>query len=906
MTRSARRVDAAVAAVADGRAVDWERLEADASPDERALLRQLRALGSARPQTPDVTTSRTAEDVAADWFLGFIVAVAAVQVVAAAVAGIVAVSRGAAVGAAPVAYPGVPLAFGAGAALLLWSGRSDRAARALGGFFLLVASAFAGSRTAGIVAAAHGAGALVPRWLLTLPLDAFLPVFLLSFVVAFARLPAFVRPQAMAERLLQVSWFVGLGLFAANLVHQWMPSQHGPMLEWFDRARPMSGAYWPAVCGLSLAACALAAWKARRVLGEEGVRAATLLAAVAAGATPLALTTVLLGVGGRVGGWVLQDKAGLGVVVYGGLLTIPLSTAVVVLSRRVFNLRWALSRAGAWRAARSVPPLVALCAAGLVASLLYASRADTLAQLFSRPLAPAIASLAVVGVSMALVYGRWAVFVSARILGERRDLSASLVALSVAAAESGDAQAPGLALIAEVERSLRAEHADVLIRDVRSGDCAPLVGTRYRPPAASSVLLESLRLAHDPVSLDLDRPRAITRWLPEDDRQWVLDTGCRLLVPLTAAEGELLGLLALGPKRSGTPYTRADRRFLMRLAMASARLLEARPGPEAAVDGVAEGRVRDSRGPEAFECQGCGLVAAVGGRCACGGQRVVSALPAVLAGKFQIEQRVGRGGMGIVYRGVDLDLHRPVAVKTLPRTSAQAAGRLRREARAMAALVHPNLAAIYSLETWRGLPLLVVEYMPGGTLAERLNRGGLSPASVVAIGRALASALVTMHASGILHRDVKPGNIGLLRDGTPKLLDFGLAHVLGERALRPGKPSRGLGDRPATMNRMGTAAYLPPEGLRPGDEGPSRDLWALALVLYEALAGVNPRRRGTGSGRHSPRSGPIPDVRTFVPECPAPLAAFLASCLSADPRRRPQTARRLLDGLNAVDLGPRG
>ena len=901
MTSSAGPVEAAVAALADGRAVDWDRLELDASPDERALIRQLRTLGGARPPTSEAPTSRKAERLPEDWLSGPIVAAAAVQLFA---AGVAAVSRGAAVGAAPLVYPGVPLAFGAGAALLLRAGGSDRAAGALGAFFLLVASAFAGSRTAGILAAALGAGAVPARWLLGLPLDAFLPAFLLGFVVAFARLPAFVPPQAIAERLVPVAWLAGLGLFAANLVPQGWGSAARPVLEWLDRGRPIDGAYWPAVCGLSLAACALAAWKAGRLLGEDRIRAASLLAAVAAGAAPLALTTVLLGAGGGLRSWVLEHRAGLSVVVYGGLLTIPPSTAIVVLSRRVFGLRKAFGRASAWWVARSLPALVALGAAGTAATFLFTHRADPLVQLCSRPLAPAIGLLGVVGASTVFWAPRWADFVRERILGERLDAHASVVALSVAAAESGDAQAPWLALVGEVEHALSVENADVLLRDVRSGICAPVVGTRYRPPAVSSILVESLRLAPEPVSLDLDRPSAVAPWLSEADRQWLLDSSCRLLVPIPDAAGDLLAILALGRKRSGTPYTGADRRFLWRVASAAARLFETTARVEPAGPGGAGERGRNLPGPEAFECPDCGLMAGAAGPCACGGVRGGSPLPLVLAGKFRIERRIGRGGMGIVYRAIDMSLDRPVAVKTLPPASARSAGRLRREARAMAALVHPNLAAIYSLETWRGLPLLVVEYLPGGTLADLLAGGPVSPARAVAMGKALASALDTMHASGILHRDVKPGNIGLLRDLTPKLLDFGLAHLLGERAAAAAKASPGT--RPETLDPMGTAAYLPPEGVRAAADGPSRDLWALALVLYEAVSGVNPRRRGAGGSRHRPAPGEIPDLRRLAPACPAPLAEFLAGCLSADPRRRPQTARRFLESLHAVDLDPRG
>src|SRR4029453_5469271 len=131
--------------------------------------------------------------------------------------------------------------------------------------------------------------------------------------------------------------------------------------------------------------------------------------------------------------------------------------------------------------------------------------------------------------------------------------------------------------------------------------------------------------------------------------------------------------------------------------------------------------------------------------------------------------------MGVVYVARDPALGRDVALKTLPAHRGDAIGRLRDEARAMAALNHPALATLYGVELWRGTPVLVVEYMTGGTLAARLATGPMSLAEIVALGVCIADALIYMHARGVLHRDVKPGNIGMTADGTVKLLDFGLS-----------------------------------------------------------------------------------------------------------------------------------
>ena len=141
--------------------------------------------------------------------------------------------------------------------------------------------------------------------------------------------------------------------------------------------------------------------------------------------------------------------------------------------------------------------------------------------------------------------------------------------------------------------------------------------------------------------------------------------------------------------------------------------------------------------------------------------------------------------MGVVYKGHDLTLDRVVALKTLPRLSAGEAAQLRREARAMASVEHPHLAHIYGAEAWRGAPVLVLEHLPGGTLADRVTAGAIPIAHVVTAGRAIAQALRHLHGLGMLHRDVKPSNIGYAAGDVPKLMDFGLAKLTAAQMVSP-------------------------------------------------------------------------------------------------------------------------
>jgi serine/threonine protein kinase len=222
-------------------------------------------------------------------------------------------------------------------------------------------------------------------------------------------------------------------------------------------------------------------------------------------------------------------------------------------------------------------------------------------------------------------------------------------------------------------------------------------------------------------------------------------------------------------------------------------------------------------------------------------------LPAVLLGKFNVRKVLGRGGMGVVYLGEDIALGRGVAIKTLPRVSLEQVRRLRGEARAMAAVTHPNLAVIYGAETWRGTPLLIVEYLAGGTLADRLRKQPMALEEVVALGVALSAALERMHRMGMLHRDVKPSNVGYADDGTPKLLDFGLARLLGRSSgdTQPGVSAltptlTDLVGASAYTHLSGTPLYLSPEAVSGAAPDVSVDLWSLTVMLFEALTGICP------------------------------------------------------------------
>jgi serine/threonine protein kinase len=286
-----------------------------------------------------------------------------------------------------------------------------------------------------------------------------------------------------------------------------------------------------------------------------------------------------------------------------------------------------------------------------------------------------------------------------------------------------------------------------------------------------------------------------------------------------------------------------------------------------------------------------------------------ASLPEVLSGKFRVTKRLGAGGMGVVYRATDLTLGREVALKTLPRLTSTAADRLTREAQSMARVAHPTLATIHGVETWCGSPVLVIELLEGGTLAERLRRGPLAADEAVFITSQILRCLAHLHAQGLVHRDIKPGNVGFTAGGQVKLLDFGLAAALDE----PSRPTAEMAttghagvlpwaEESRSADVAGTPLYLPPEAFAGGRPSPSFDLWAAAVVLYEAIAGRHPLHAdGSLTGVLSAvRRSQIPDLLSVRPECQPCLAALLRRALSSREAERPSSAGGFLQELAAI------
>ena len=257
---------------------------------------------------------------------------------------------------------------------------------------------------------------------------------------------------------------------------------------------------------------------------------------------------------------------------------------------------------------------------------------------------------------------------------------------------------------------------------------------------------------------------------------------------------------------------------------------------------------------------------------------------------YEITRHIGSGGMGDVYQATDTKLGRSVAIKFLPEAfsnDTERIARFQREARVLASLNHPNIAAIYGVEEIESRHFLVMELVSGETLGERIKRGGISVEVALPIARQIAEALEAAHEHGIIHRDIKPANIIVAADGRVKVLDFGLA-----KELETDRSNIGLPNSPTKVTvaasgvLLGTAPYMSPEQARGLMLDKRTDIWSLGCVLYEMLAGRPAFKGATISDVIASVLSREPDWELLPRSMPFETQRLLQRCLDKDPRRR--------------------
>lgn len=904
-------VESLAGALADGATIDWSAAGA-AAGSQAEVIRQLRAVAQLRVGQQERVAGRSQLErtVTTVYITGVVLAALKVMLALAAV---------------PIALTGVsgPLrlfafnlvVFGVGGLLLIGGGMRDRRVQLLGAFYVIIASAFA----APFYRWVSDPFVLVADVLERCTTESFFAAGLGLFAWAFPREP---RQPGLRRLVGALAVFgVGLGwvlllmsLLAALPVWSDESSTVGPLLRAFDREAPESW-YWPSLAVTSLAAIGVGALKLRADTDDGRARARRFVGVLALGFAPLFLAVVATPFVPA-----LRDPSRrqlLDIVVYLGLASIVPTTAYAVAVRRVMTLEFVVRATLQYALARYAIWAAILAPVSYLALDVFLHRALTVLQYVDTRepgLLMAVSGAGLVALTfrphLARAVDRW-------FLREPLDAAGAMAGLELDLRTRETLREVAQRLAAHLTSAVHAGHAEVWLV---AEDGETLVAASGDGPAlrVDGVLASLVQSTGQPLQLD---PNAgVARLLPDDDQEWLSDVDARVVAPLLGASGTLLGMAVLGDSQNGLPYTPAHAALITSMCGHAALQLEnraLRQGRPAADDAAATRSAGvDWHDEPAAWCATCGAVAsAETRRCRCGGVTRPADLPLFVHAKFRLQRQLGAGGAGVVYLATDLALDRQVAIKTLPAVRRGFAARLRREARAMAAVRHPNLATIYGVEEWRDTPLLVVEYLDGGTLLDMLAERPLRIGEVLDLGITLADVLDRVHGSGVLHRDIKPSNIGFTHDGVAKLLDFGLAAMLDRSAAPDTAPSRrhlidlalreqdlaASSTLTVTNQIVGTPLYLSPEALDGAAPHEGVDLWGLGMVLYEAVAGRHPfGGRPVADVLEAIRHEVVPDVRAVRPDCPADVAAFLAAALAADPALRPQSAADLRASLRAL------
>lgn len=774
--------------------------------------------------------------------------------------------------------------FGVGACLLLFAGGRERRTRALGLYCLLKATHASYAIIPAVLMDAPLAQ-MVPGWFLEVPV---LPGYLL--VPAFLFAPTFLwmfarecpgghrrgRLDVFTRRMVPASAAIGCAIWiAVAAVVELARAGYAVGI-----ASPLSDVCIAILDLMALAAAVAMALRARSAPVAEvkrllvfGVGFVMCLGV----ATAYDVAEALLP-----GGWLsnyrpsptvllmeLMRFPGIILLWYGVLATrIPYAREAV----RAF-CRWLLTGPGPLGAASTVSAALALLFVSRPEWAAGAANANRLAQaLFA---ATGIVLLALIGRDRIL--RRLEDWIFTATADQRQVLAEAGAALSsavrvesisqtVARAASTGSGSPAALLLAADPREEAPE--------LRSPD------SRIAPLSGTSAIVHLLDTVGGPLRVHPEHATSVFALLPPQEAAWVLETETDVIVPVSAPGLEGHGAVAVGRRLDGRIVRSVDVAFLEALGVMAGLALHRL----SALDGQALPKEPSA----AQECPACRSVAEAGKppACECGQAYVEADVPKLLAGKFRLTRRLGTGGMGVAYLARDLRLDRDVAVKTLVGTSVAHLMQLKAEAWAMAGLTHPAVAQILGIEFWRGRPFLVVEFLAGGTLKERLLHGPVPPLEAMSDIAALADGLAALHERRFLHGDIKPSNIGFTSDGSPKLLDFGLARSTDDLA-----------------DSGGTLHYVSPEVLSGCRAAECDDVWSLCVVLYEMVAGEHPFAGGGGdkAAGQIRRRRIVSLYRPAAAPGPAePAIAFAAAVLSADRSARPATARAFAAALRKV------
>ena len=788
------------------------------------------------------------------------------------------------------------------AVLVAFSRPFDRAARsgALALAMLSVGLYFTNmpSGYAAIWRALPGAVGLL-LWIPHVCVYLFGPILLTFFVL-------FPRPLFRSRWPWAAVWLPALAFLPFNFHTAWLTVYSPDRVigyarpDWFYSVQVvMLGLYGLAALG------ALAANFVRLKEANERRRLRLLLIGGAAAVLPGLVRLVMMGLLPRAPVTVyIMNEFLPNIAIAGIFVLFPVCFAYSILRHRLLDIRVIVRRGLQYTLARGTLISLAPALAVVLALDLTFNRQQTITDIF-RSRGWAYATVLV----LVLTAGRWRKplmeKLDRRFFREQYDSRLILASVleDIREAKSFERVAPRV--VARIEAALHPEFVSVMVRrpsepqyrllsSVPSGQTTP-------PLEADSKLVALARVLGKPLEVLMADTAWLEGRLPREEIEFARRARIDLFVPVGSASGTSEAVLALGIKKSEEPYTREDQELLEAIAFSLGLLFE-QWSPEPAAGAPPP--------TEAFEaCPQCGLLYDQGRhRCPRDGTDLILArVPRTLVGRYRLERRLGRGGMGTVYEATDTGLERRVAVKVIHdhlAGSAEAARRFQREARAAAGFAHPNVVTVhdYGVAEERHA-FLVMELLEGSNLRAELKRmTRFPPERAASILSGVCAGVDAAHRRQIIHRDLKPENIFLARAAgldreaeSVKVLDFGIAKILASPGAEAGETLTGFETSAGIF--MGTIGYLSPEQLLGEPAGVSWDLWALAVVAYETLAGRLPFEGATADEwRGAVLGGRFVPLGASLEGPPAAWEAFFESCFAPDRSKRPRSAGELLGG----------
>src|SRR5215469_16484553 len=564
-----------------------------------------------------------------------------------------------------------------------------------------------------------------------------------------------------------------------------------------------------------------------------------------------------------------------------GMLIFPLSFAYAILKHRLFDIRVIIRRGVQYALARGVLLGIPLAALGVLILDVIIHGNQPLFSVLKPHASTYIAILSLAALA-ATQRQKWLSALDRRFFRDKYDAQQLFRELveEIRRAETVEEVAPRV--VARVADALHAQGCALLMRKpgeslYRIVAAAP-EGALTTDLPATNKLIPLVRTLECSISITSAGRGWLGQQLPQVDKDFLRSAHIELLVPVTLKEGSTEALLVLGAKRSEEPYSTEDITLLENLASALELLL-------LRVTAIHPGRAFE-------ECAVCGTCYDTGTtRCQKEGTTLtLVASPRLLAGRYRLESRLGQGGMGKVYRATDVSLNRSVAVKMIRDeffADRKAVEKFRQESQITGSLGHPNVVTVYDFGVEAGQrTYLVMELLEGITLRQELRRKkSLDPARTLELFGGICAGVGAAHAQGLIHRDLKPENIFLSQKGATevvKITDFGIAKALPISADETRDTMTGV--------VVGTMRYMSPEQIRGRSLSPRWDLWALAVMAYEALCGRPPFAADDLTVlQNAITSAGFPAVSESMPDAPDHWQAFFTKAFAVNEEHRSQS-----------------